>query len=617
MSEGNALDLEHIFGEDRNLLANEIATLWTQWSSASNKNKSMWSEVLRYIYATSTKETSNDGVAPWSNTTHRPKLANIFDTLTINYDAALFPNDDWLTFESGDIDSASQDKRAVVEAYLRTKHRIRASNFRPTQRRLLENFVAFGNTFAQVDYVNEMVEDPRTGLISTTYVGPKVTLIDPRDIQFNPLATSFRESPKIIRTMFTIGELHRIVQERPDQQHFKEILDRATEYRARFRQFDQGDLQKDILLQFDGFGTASEYFNSGLVEVLDFYGDIYENSTGDYRKNHVLTVVDRYDLVRDEPIDTWNGKPHIFHAGWRDRPDNLWAQGPLDNLIGLQYRIDHLENARADAFDQMIDPDILFSGDVEEIMQVGGAKHYYMPENGVVSHLRPDTTSLNADLQIQELTDAMEQFALAPREALGIRSPGEKTAFEVAELSTASGRAFQQKVNQYSEFLEDIINAELEVAVRNLDSADVVQVTDNDTGAQEFRTITKQDITANGRLVPIGARHFARNSQLIQNLSQLQLGALTDPEVAQHFSSVELANLYQELLDLNGGSKNLVAPYKRVEERLEAQRRTQAAEDTALQESLTPVAGPGDAPEIDNNLRSGPSTELNFAGLGT
>jgi hypothetical protein len=25
--------------------------------------------------------------------------------------------------------------------------------------------------------------------------------------------------------------------------------------------------------------------------------------------------------------------------------------GPLDNLVGLQYRIDHLENAKADALD--------------------------------------------------------------------------------------------------------------------------------------------------------------------------------------------------------------------------------------------------------------------------
>lgn len=47
----------------------------------------------------------------------------------------------------------------------------------------------------------------------------------------------------------------------------------------------------------------------------------------------------------------WLGKTSIVHAGWRYRPDNLWAMGPLDNIVGMQYRIDHLENLKADAMD--------------------------------------------------------------------------------------------------------------------------------------------------------------------------------------------------------------------------------------------------------------------------
>ena len=43
-------------------------------------------------------------------------------------------------------------------------------------------------------------------------------------------------------------------------------------------------------------------------------------------------------------------------AGWRPRPDNLYAMGPLDNLVGMQYRIDHLENLKSDVFDQIAYP---------------------------------------------------------------------------------------------------------------------------------------------------------------------------------------------------------------------------------------------------------------------
>lgn len=583
-----------IFGGPANILAWHINGLWVQWNSARSGIMNTWEEVLKYIYATSTKDTANETVTDWSNTTHRPKMANLYDTLTINYDAAQFPNDDWLYWKGYDRAAASKQKRKVVEAYMRTKHNLRASGFRSTMRQLESDWVWAGNAFAEVDYVREYSTNPRTGEISNGYVGPKVFRRDPRDIVFNPLAPNFRDTAKITRDLYTIADLERLVVENPGKEHYQAILDVARKHRGNARQFAETDIDKEIMLQFEGFGTVSQYLNSGLVEVLNFYGDIFFEDAlgqGEYRKDAVITVVDRWEVVRDETIDTWTGKPHIYHVPWRERPENLWGQGPLDNLVGIQYRIDHLENARADAFDQMLDPDVVFAGDVEDIMQIGGAKHYYIAENGSVDYLRPDTTVLNADLQIRELTESMEMFALSPREALGFRTPGEKTATEFNGLANASSRAFEHKVKIFQEFLEEIVNAELEVSVRNLDGQDVIEIIDDDLGASEFKTITKNDITSNGRLVPQGARHFARNNQLVQNLQGLQMGPLADPEVAQHFSSVGLAEMYQEWMDLGGVGNEIVQPFVRIDERLEAQRRMQAAQDQAAIEAQTDSAG--------------------------
>jgi hypothetical protein len=596
MSQGRGgLDIQTaIFGGPVNILAWHVNGLWTQWNSARSGIMRQWEEVLKYVYATSTKDTANETVTDWSNTTHRPKLANLYDTLTINYDAAQFPNDKWLTWRGFDRDGASARRRKIVESYMRTKHNLRSSGFRNTMRQLQGDWVLFGNCFAEVDYVREFSTNPATGEITAGYIGPKVFRRDPRDIVFNPLAPSFASTAKITRDLYTLADLERIVNENPHKEHFKKILEIARRHRGNARQFNQGDIDKEVMLSFEGFGTPSQYFNSGLVEVLNFYGDLFFEDAmgqGEFRKDAVITVVDRWEIARDEMIDTWTGKPHIYHVGWRERPENLWAQGPLDNLVGMQYRIDHLENARADAFDQMLDPDIVFQGDVEDIMQVGGAKHYYIAENGSVDYLRPETTVLNADLQIRELTESMEMFALSPREALGFRTPGEKTLGEVQTLTNAASRSFQHKVNIYQEFLEEVVNAELEVTVRNMDGPDVIEVVDDDLGASEFKTITKADIKSNGRLVPVGARHFARNTQLVQNLQQLQMGPLADPEVAQHFSTTGLANLYQEWLDLNGQGDNLVQPYVRIDERLEAQRRMQAAQDQAMIEAQTDSAG--------------------------
>ncbi len=336
MSHGNAIDLHVAFGGHQDLLARHLVALWTQWTSARNLAMDRWDEIYRYIFATSTTDTTNETVTDWSNRTHRPKLANLFDTLTINYDATLFPNDDWLRWLGSDSDSASKQKRMIVEAYMKTKHRLRSSGFRNAIRELESDWVWTGNAFASVDYVNEVVVDPRSGEQTTAYTGPRVTRIDPRMIAMQPKATSFKQAPKILRSLYTMGELHRIVEERPDQQHFRNILDVAMRNRDHARQYDQGDLHLKAELAFDGFGDISQYLNSGLVEVIEFFGDLYIPESGEFRKNHVVTVVDQWTMVRDEPIHTWSGVPHIFHVGWRERPGNLWAQGPLENLVVLQ-----------------------------------------------------------------------------------------------------------------------------------------------------------------------------------------------------------------------------------------------------------------------------------------
>ena len=97
-------------------------------------------------------------------------------------------------------------------------------------------------------------------------------------------------------------------------------------------------------ISIDGFGNLQEYYQSQYVEVLEFRGDYLDPVTNEIKDNYSITVIDRVILVCDKPIDNWLGKSSLVHVGWRYRPDNLWAMGPLDNLVGLQYRIDHLEN---------------------------------------------------------------------------------------------------------------------------------------------------------------------------------------------------------------------------------------------------------------------------------
>lgn len=581
MSAGNSLDLKYIMDSEHQT-ASEISNLWLEWDAARAIWKQRVNETRQYVYATSTKETTNVQ-NPWSHSTNIPKITQIYDNLKANYLSGLFPNDDWMKFEGEDPDSVTRAKRDVVESYLKTKHRI--SDFRNVVGQLIDDWVLTGNAFAYVTYEAESHPDPDTEINETGYIGPKVYRISPFDIVMNPLATDFESSPKIVRSIKTLGEVKRDLEENPELQYEEDIFEKVVTLRDVLHQFGEQEVEKHYQMQFDGFGTFSQYIKSGYVEILDFYGDIYDKDTGEFFKNYCITVVDRRWVIRRQPMNTWTGRPHIYHVGWRERPDNLWAMGPLDNLVGLQYRLNHLENARADAFDQMIAPDIVYMGDVQEHYNDNGSVIYEAPEGGGVQFLAPDTTVLQADFQIKALEDRMELYAGAPREAMGMRTPGEKTAFEVQSLITAAGRIFQNKMTHFEiNMLEKIVNAEIEVARRNLNSSDIIKIVDNDTGVQEFMTVTKDDITANGKLVPIGARHYIQQSQLAQDMAQFQQMIAADPDMLLHFSSTKMAQLWEETLGLQ--KFQLFSPNIRIFERAEAMQLQQIAQQQLMEDQM-------------------------------
>jgi len=523
-------------------------------------------EVRNYIFATDTTKTTNQTL-PWKNSTTIPKLCQIRDNLHANYMAALFPNDDWLVWEGDDEDSESIEKRKTILSYMQNK--MRQSNFRTTVSEMVYDFIDFGNVVGTTEYVNEtrMGDDDE---VFPGYVGPMAQRISPFDIVFNPTATSFERSPKIFRSIKTIGEIAADIEDHPEEGYMKEVFKKINATRKSVQGLKTTDLANGDQYLIDGFGSILEYYQSGYVEILEFHGDLWDIDKEVLLKNHVVTIVDRIHVIRKVANPSWRGQS-MRHAGWRLRPGNLWAMGPLDNLVGMQYRIDHLENLKADVFDQIAYPIAKVRGFVEDWEFEPGAR-IYVGDEGDVDFLRPDTTALNADTQIALLEARMEDMAGAPRQAMGIRTPGEKTAFEVQSLDNASSRIFQNKI-QYFElnYLEPLMNDMLEQARRNMELSDVVRTLDDEFGTALFETITPEDLAARGKLRPVGARHFAARANKFQNLVNLTNSSIgQDPAVNMHISGVKLAKVIEELLDIE--RFGLVQENIRVAEQLETQR---------------------------------------------
>ena len=169
--DNRTLDLQ--LTDMRENLAVQIAGQWQQWKSDRRAWELEKQEIRDYVFATDTRKTSNSQL-PWKNSTTIPKLCQIRDNLHANYMAALFPNDNWLSWEAGNAESDLREKKKAILAYMRNK--TRTSQFRQTVSQLVYDFIDYGNPIADVDYVRETVVGD-DGEEMQSYIGPRLRRI--------------------------------------------------------------------------------------------------------------------------------------------------------------------------------------------------------------------------------------------------------------------------------------------------------------------------------------------------------------------------------------------------------------------------------------------------------
>ena len=212
----------------------------------------------------------------------------------------------------------------------------------------------------------------------------------------------------------------------------------------------------------------------------------------------------------------------------------------------------------------------------------------YLGDDGQITELGKNLSGvMAASSDAQYLQATMEEMAGAPKQAMGIRTPGEKTAFEVQQLENAAGRIFQDKLSQFErDVVEPLLNSMFEIAKRNLEGTDIVRVMDDDIGVTEFLKITREDITAAGKLRPVGARHFAAQAQLIQNINGL-FNSPFGQMILPHTSGKKAYRLAEDLFGLE--RFGLFSDYAQLAEQQEMQAIAAEMEKENLQTAATPL----------------------------
>ena len=588
-------NIQSDFSDDA--LAVTISDMWVRWDSARSAWKEEQQELRGYIFATNTRKTSNTKL-PWKNSTVTPKLTQIRDNLHANYMAALFPSDNWFFWEATDKDPELAKKRYAIVNYM--KQKIKASNFQLLVSQLIYDYVDFGNVIVTYDFVRDVVVDD-IGNTVNKYIGPKAYRINPMDVVFNPLSEDFSKAPVVRRMLKSIGDLLTDVETKPALNYNKAVVEKMMAFRQNYR--DDPEFKKEVNMSIDGFGSADEYLQGDMVELLEFWGDVYDPITKKLLRSQLVTIVDRKWVLRKQANPLWTAEKPMYHCGWRLRSDNLWAQGPLDQLVGMQYRIDHLENLKADVFDLIAYPVMVVKGSTVEEFEYEPGATVFVGDEGGLDFLRPDATALQADMQINELMNRMEELAGAPKQAMGIRTPGEKTKYEVQSLENAAGRIFQSKVSWFERnILEPLLNGMLAESIRNFQGVERIRTVDEQFGNETFVEITKNDLTAAGKIYPVGARHFADQARFIQELAQTMQAIAAIPSVAAHISGKAIAKALEE--NLGWQNYKIVQDNALVFEQAETQRlMNQVSEDIQTEAAVDTEGAMPPPPEegVDNS----------------
>ncbi len=577
--------------QDISEIAVRISEMWTTYNTQRRTALSQGEEARKFIFSVDI-DTTTANILPHKNRTHQPKLTQLSDNLQSQYFEAVFNSPEFFVF-NGDTE---QDHflASTIEKWIRTK--LEQKKFRETVgRQLIADYVNYGNCIPEVDYVIE-----RGSAGEVIYKGPVVRRVSPLDIVFNPRAVSFRESPKLQRTLVHIADLNTLIDTFPDAGFKPDVIAKAIASRSDSFIDDWVEVIKERGIEMDGFGSFSEYFKQDMVEVLIYRGNVFNPSTNEAQKNRVVYVVDKVHVIRNEPSKSPSGFDGLHHAGWRIRNDNLWAQGPLDNLVGMQYRIDHLENLKADIFDIIAHPVIKIKGDDVSEPEEGYAPGavYRMGLDSDVDTMTPDTTVLQADTQIAIYHKMMEDFAGAPPESRGIRTPGEKTAFEVDKLDQNATRLFVDKARLFERMLEMLLKEIFELMLLNFDGDDYIQIFDDDEGLKEIRQLALEDVTARGNFVATGARHWSRRNRETVELQNFQAGPMQDPKVRMHVSGLKLAKFWERKLDLE--DSEIIEEFAGVKEDVAGQAIAQAEaeqlrEEAGLEQPEEEAGGPPDS----------------------
>lgn len=564
----------------------ELTMQFTNMENARASADAEARELMDFLDATDTTTTSNSHL-PFKNSTTVPKLAHLYMVMETAFMEHLIPNRNWVDFVGFDQEAMIAKKREAVKAYVRGK--AEASNLGGTVERLVADFIVRGFCATHNRHVKNTTTTVENRTI-TNYTGTISERLSPADTFWDVTATTLKRANKCVRTLYTMGGLKKEIRDGTfplmSEEDFQKLRTERRSVREALSDGYNGRRKYDSLHK-KGYGDMLNYINEGVVEVLRFYGDFYDEENDELWDNYEITLIDRKIIGRKESLDNWQGSQSIHITTYEFQKDTLAPIGPLHRLVGMQYKLDKRENFREDMHDKFLHPTLKKIGDVREKGIRGGPDHEFeVEEGGDAVWMTPPAEVLQQDNSIILIMQLMEELSGAPKEAIGQRTAGEKTKFEVQLLDQGQNKVFRRKVKKFErELLSPTLNDYLTQGRQHLDAADLVKTYNNQLGASDFVEVTAQDLNLNGEMVAQGATLFAEKANTLQFLERVTQGPLGQV-LGPHTSRVNLMRTVEQLGDV--GQYDIYTFGIGVQEDQKLAQLMQQAQDRTEEQGATP-----------------------------
>jgi hypothetical protein len=322
---------------------------WAKYLNTPNTQGNLRASALKRV---------GDIETGWRHQLSGAKAYEAVETIVGYLMAATFPNRDWFGVEPM---SPHTDDNLHLSRLLK-KHvtnKLDESGFKSEWAIFLRQLVVTGTSVVALPwrtesemthYYEEMAplvegEDPTYAVrdsVYDTYDAPGIEVLDVFDCYIDPSTNDPNKSAFIRKLIISKGELIDAAKDGTYDITPKEVIDAKS---TQDGGLDTSSSRQNQLKTFEGLQTQA-WAPTELVELIEYWGDLYDPETGECDGNVVVTLLGS-DVIGYQKSPFWCGKPFIIGTYSRTG-HSPYGFGGIQPVLGLLHQLDIITNQRLD-----------------------------------------------------------------------------------------------------------------------------------------------------------------------------------------------------------------------------------------------------------------------------